>query len=461
MTQLTSLDASVAAPTNGQVAATSAALIARDRMAVSPALYRYTEIAFARGEGVFLYDFEGRRYYDMAAGIATMNVGHCHPRVVRAIAEQAQTLIHAAAHVGYMAPYVEMAETLRSLAPAPLDRGKVMLLNSGSEAVEAAIKLARAATRRSVVLAFLDGFHGRPMGALSVTGSSSGYRRHLGGLLSGAEHVPYPNCRRCPFGHGDRTPHTCCGHWRAFIQMTLDKLVHPDDLAAIIVEPIAGEGGYLVPPDDFLPALRELCDRTGALLIADEVQTGLGRTGRWFAVEHNAVVPDILVMGKAIGGGLPLGAILAKADVMDQWWPAAHGSTFGGNPIACRAGLESIAITREENLLHNATVVGRRLMTHFEQAQLPFVGDVRGRGLMVAVELVDADGRPLTTEALKQVIKALAHHGVVMTKCGPNALRLAPALILTEQQADDVASRMIEALRDVLGSSGHGGAAQG
>jgi len=437
---------------NGELLAVSSEdWIARDREVVSPAIYRYTEIAFARGEGVFLYDFEGRRYYDMAAGIATMNVGHCHPRVVNAIADQARTLIHAAAHVGYMAPYVEMAETLRSLLPAPLDCGKALLVNSGSEAVESAIKLARAVTGRSMVLAFIDGFHGRPMGALAATGSSSGYRRHLAGLLTGVEHVPYPNCGRCAFGHGPRIPDQCCGQWRNFIQLTLDKLVHPDDLAAILVEPIAGEGGYLIPPDDFLPTLRAICDRTGALLIADEVQTGLGRTGKWFAVEHSGVVPDIVAMGKAIGGGLPLGAIVARAELMDQWWPGAHGSTFGGNPVACRAGLETIAIIREEGLMDNAVRVGRRLMQHFQaaRAHLPIIGDVRGRGLMVAVDLVDEGGQPLATDRLKQVIKLLGKRGVVVTKCGPSALRLAPALILTEAQADEVATLILDALAEL------------
>jgi 4-aminobutyrate aminotransferase len=324
-------------------------------------------------------------------------------------------------------------------------------VNSGSEAVESAIKLARAVTGRSMVLAFIDGFHGRPMGALAATGSSSGYRRHLAGLLTGVEHVPYPNCGRCAFGHGPRIPDQCCGQWRNFIQLTLDKLVHPDDLAAILVEPIAGEGGYLIPPDDFLPTLRAICDRTGALLIADEVQTGLGRTGKWFAVEHSGVVPDIVAMGKAIGGGLPLGAIVARAELMDQWWPGAHGSTFGGNPVACRAGLETIAIIREEGLMDNAVRVGRRLMQHFQaaRAHLPIIGDVRGRGLMVAVDLVDEGGQPLATDRLKQVIKLLGKRGVVVTKCGPSALRLAPALILTEAQADEVATLILDALAEL------------
>ena len=430
----------------------SAQLIERDKKNVTQAIYRYTDIAFARGEGPFLYDFEGNRYYDFVAGIATMNVGHNHPRVVTAIIEQAGTLIHAAAHVGYMQPYVEILEKLISLAPAPLDQGKGVLTNSGSEAVETAVKLARAVSGRSMVLAFMDSFHGRPLGALSLTASSSGFRKHLGPLLGGVEHVPYPNCFLCPFGHKGHTREDCCGTWRDFIQMTLDKLVHPDDLAAIIVEPIIGEGGYIVPPDDFLQTLREVCDRTGALLIADEVQTGMGRTGKWYAVEHWNVAPDIIALGKAIGGGLPLGATLARSDLMDAWWPAAHGSTFGGNPIACRAGLESIAIIDEENLLENASFVGEHIQSRFKTAQkeLGIIGDVRGKGLMVGVELVDRQGQPITVEQVKQIIKKLGKAGVVMTKCGQSALRIAPALSVTQAIADEVLDIILRVLRDFV-----------
>lgn len=430
----------------------SADLIARDKRSVTPAIYRYTDIAFERGEGVYLYDFEGKRYYDFVAGIATMSVGHNHPRVVEAITDQAGKLLHAAAHVGYMQPYVEILEKLLSLAPAPIDQGKGLLTNSGSEAVETAIKLARAVSGRSMVLAFMDSFHGRPMGALSLTASSSGYRRHLVPLLAGVEHVPYPNCFRCPFGHKHRTKEECCGQWRSFIQMTLDKLVHPDDLAAIIVEPIIGEGGYIVPPDDFLPALREICDKTGALLIADEVQTGMGRTGKWYGVQHWNVSPDIIALGKAIGGGLPLGATLARADLMDAWWPAAHGSTFGGNPLACRAGLESIAILEDENLLENATCVGDHIQARFMAVQkvLPIIGDVRGKGLMVGVELVDQQGESLKVEQLKQIIRELGAKGVVMTKCGQSALRIAPALTMTETVADEALDIILQVLRDTV-----------
>ena len=429
----------------------SAEIIERDHQAVTPAIYRYTDIAFERGEGSFLFDFEGNRYYDFVAGIATMSVGHNHPRVVAAITDQAGKLIHGAAHVGYMRPYVEILEKLISLAPAPLNQGKGLLLNSGSEAVETAVKLARAVSGRPMVLAFMDSFHGRPMGALALTASSSGYRRHLESLLPGVEHVPYPNCFRCPFGHKGHTREDCCGTWRGFIQATLDKLVHPDDLAAVIVEPIIGEGGYIVPPDDFLAALRELCDRTGAMLIADEVQTGMGRTGRWYGVEHWNVAPDIVALGKAIGGGLPLGAAIARADLMDAWWPAAHGSTFGGNPLACRAGLESIAIIEEDNLLENASVVGDFIQERFKaaQAKLPMIGDVRGRGLMVGVELVGRDGQALSTPHVKGIIKKLGAAGVVMTKCGQSALRIAPALSISRQDAGEAVDIILGVLDEV------------
>ena len=427
----------------------STGVIERDKAVVTPAIYRYTDLAFARGEGIFLYDYEGRRYYDMAAGIATMNVGHCHPRVVQAITDQAKTLIHAASHVGYMLPYVEVLDKVLGFAASPLREGKGVLINSGSEAVETAIKLARMVTGKPMILAFIDSFHGRPMGALSLTASTNVYRRHLSSLLVGVEHVPYPNCYRCPFGHGSHTPDECCGQWRNFIQMTLDHLIHPDDLAAIIVEPIIGEGGYIVPPDNFLPELRAFCDRTGALLICDEVQTGLGRTGKWYASEYWNVVPDIMVLGKAIGGGLPLGAVLARAELMDKWWPAAHGTTFGGNPVACRAGLESLKIMEDEHLLENAVTVGDHMQARFKQAGLPIIGQVRGKGLMVAVDLVNQEGNPITVDQVKKIIKKLGAAGVVMTKCGQSALRLAPALIITQEQADAVTDIILQVLGKV------------
>ena len=429
----------------------SASLIERDHAAVAATIYRYSNIAFQRGEGVYLYDFEGRKYLDFVAGIATMNLGHCHPAVVEAICDQAQTLIHSACHVGYMEPYVEMLEALKAIAPGDLQHGKGILVNSGSEAVETGIKLARYVTDRSMILAFTDSFHGRTMGALALTASSPLYRQRLTGLLAGVYHTPYPYCYRCPLKH--ESPETCGLACLNLVEKALQTVVPPDDLAGIVVEPIAGEGGYIVPPDGFLQGLREICDRHGALLIADEVQTGLGRTGKMFAVEHWGVVPDVICLAKALGGGLPLGAVLARADLMDAWPPAAQGTTFGGNPIACRAGMANLRIIQEADLMAHAVEVGDSIQGRFRRAreELPIIGDVRGKGLMVAVELINADGSP-ASEISKAVIadcsnpKEMGGDGIVLTKCGASSLRFAPPLIITREQAGEGVELVIEIL---------------
>ena len=411
-------------------------LIVRDQASVAATIYRYTDIAFKRGEGVHLYDFEGRKYLDFVSGIATMNVGHCHPDVVDAISDQAQTLIHGASHVGFMKPYVDMLEALKTVAPGELNKGKGILVNSGSEAVETGIKLARYVTNRSMILAFTDSFHGRTMGALSLTASNTLFRQRLPGLLTGVYHTPYAYCYRCPLKY---TSAKDCGlACLNLVEKAMETVVPPEDLAGIIVEPIAGEGGYIVPPDGFLSGLREICDRVGALLIVDEVQTGLGRTGKMFAVEHWDVEPDIICLAKALGGGLPLGAVLAKTDLMDQWPPAAQGTTFGGNPVACRAGLATLNIIREQGLMAHAVEIGDFIQTRFREAQsdLPIIGDVRGKGLMVGVELINADGSP-AVEIIKEVIKEMGCKGIVLTKCGASALRFAPPLIISKKQAGE------------------------
>jgi 4-aminobutyrate aminotransferase len=420
-------------------------LVERDHDKVSPAIYRYTDIAFARGEGVYLYDFEGRRYLDFAAGIATMNVGHCHPAVVEAISSQARTLIHAASHVGYMKPYVELLEAVLAAAPGDLRDGKGVLMNSGSEAVEAAVKLARYVTNRPVIIAFMDGFHGRSMGALSLTASDALYRQRLAGLFAGVSHVPYPYCYRCPLKHS--SPESCGLACLNLVEKALQTVVPPDDLAGIVVEPIAGEGGYIVPPHGFLQGLREICNRHGALLIADEVQTGLGRTGKMFGVEHWDVVPDVMCLAKPLGGGLPLAAILAKRELADAWPPAAQGSTFGGNPVACKAGLATLRVVQQEDLMSNAVRVGDYIQSRFRQSQteLPIIGDVRGKGLMVAVELINSDGNP-AREAIKRLIKEMSVRGLALTKCGASSVRIAPPLIITEEQADFGVDVILEVL---------------
>ncbi|MCJ7534986.1 MAG: aminotransferase class III-fold pyridoxal phosphate-dependent enzyme [Anaerolineales bacterium] len=425
----------------------SQAIIDRDDASVASTIYRYTDIVFQRGEGVYLYDFEGRQYLDFVSGIATMNVGHCHPQVVEAICDQAQTLIHGASHVGFLEPYVDMLEALKDAAPGELKSGKGILVNSGSEAVETGIKLARYVTDRAMIIAFTDSFHGRSMGALALTASNTLFRRRLSGLLPGVHHTPYPYCFRCPLKHesADDCQLACLN----LVEKALETVVPPEDLAGIIFEPIAGEGGYIVPPDGFLAGLREICDRVGALLIVDEVQTGLGRTGKMFAVEHWDVEPDVICLAKALGGGLPLGAVLAKGEIMDQWPPAAQGTTFGGNPIACRAGLATLKIIQEQDLMVNAVEVGEFIQTRFRGAQeeLTIIGDVRGKGLMVAVELVNSDGSP-AVEIIKAVIKDMGSKGIVLTKCGASALRFAPPLIISKEQA----GAGVDIILSVLGS---------
>jgi 4-aminobutyrate aminotransferase len=425
----------------------SGELIERDHAAVAGTIYRYTDIAFERGEGVYLYDYEGRKYLDFVAGIATMNVGHCHPDVVEAIRDQTRKLIHGASHVGYMKPYVDMLEALKAVAPGELKSGKGILVNSGSEAVETGVKLARYVTNRPMMIAFTDSFHGRSMGALSLTASSPLYRERLPSLLNGVYHVPYPYCYRCPLLH--ESPDTCKLACLNLVEKALQTVVPPQDFAGIIVEPIAGEGGYIVPPDGFLAGLRQICDRHGALLIADEVQSGLGRTGKMFAVEHWNVVPDIICMAKALGGGLPLGAILVKKDLIDAWPPAAHGTTFGGNPLACRAGVTSLKITQEENLMDHAIQMGDYIQKRFREAQdeLPMIGDIRGKGLMVAVELINADGSP-ASEIIKAIIKEMGAKGIVLTKCGASALRFAPPLIIKQEQVDEGVDIILDALQE-------------
>jgi len=421
-------------------------LIERDHAAVAATIYRYTDIVFDRGEGVFLYDLEGREYLDFVSGIATMNVGHGHPDVVEAICEQARTLIHGACHVGYMEPYVAMLEALKDVAPGDLKNGKGILVNSGSEAVETGIKLARYVTNRPMILAFTDSFHGRTMGALALTASNTLYRRHLPSLLTGVHHTPYPYCYRCPLKH--TSAENCDLACLNLVEKALESVIPPEDLAGIIVEPIAGEGGYIVPPDGFLAGLRQICDRVGALLIVDEVQSGMGRTGKMFAVEHWNIEPDIICLAKALGGGLPLGAVLAKAELMDQWPPAAQGTTFGGNPVACRAGLTTLNIIREQGLAAHGEEIGEYIQRCFNEAknELPIIGDVRGKGLMVAVELINADGSP-AAESIKEVIKALGKKGIVMTKCGASALRFAPPLIINKEQAGKGVNIIIAELR--------------
>jgi 4-aminobutyrate aminotransferase len=378
-----------------------------------------------RAAGCVIEDVDGNRFLDLNAGIAVNATGHSHPRVVAAIEAQARAFLHYCSSDFYPPVYGELCERLAALAPFGSEPARVFLGNSGTEAVEGAIKLARHRTGRQGVIGFLGSFHGRSLGALSLTASKARYRSGFGPLLPGVHHAPYGDAG---IDHIE--------------QVIFRHLAAPHEFAAIVVEPIQGEGGYIVPPPTFLPALRELCDRHGILLVADEVQCGVGRTGRMWAVEHDGVAPDILLAGKGLASGLPLGAIVARADLMT--WPAGtHGSTFGGNPVACAAALATLDLVEAE-LAANAQAMGARLAEGMTAvaARQPLLEAVRGRGLMVGLDFPDHD-------AAHAVEQAAFHRGVLPLTCGERSLRLAPPLVINEGQVDVAVGVLEEAVADV------------
>jgi 4-aminobutyrate aminotransferase len=408
--------------------------LAREREHLSQVLYRYTPLVIEHAKGSYLYAVDGRRYLDFASGIAVTNLGHGHPAVLRAAHDQLDKLVHTSV-VAHHEPAIELAERIAAVAPGKLD--KVFFANSGAEAVEGAIKLARYTTGRPALVAFQGAFHGRTYGALSLTASKSYYRERYEPFLPGIYHVPYPYPYRNPSGPGEDATLT---YVFDFIEEMLDTRVPPRNIAAFIVEPVLGEGGYVVPPVGFLPRLRALCDEHGILLIADEVQSGYGRTGKMFASEHTGVVPDIMTLAKSIASGLPLSAVVASSNLMDQWQPAAHGSTFGGNPVACAAGIATLEVFAREGILANAAEKGGELMRRLRelQQQMPAIGEVRGLGLMVGVELVHADGSP-DKELQKKIRQVCLDSGMVVLSCGPhdNVLRLVPPLNISQAELDE------------------------
>lgn len=415
------------------------AMIAADEQVSSPSYTRMYPLAVARGSGAVIEDVDGNRFLDFTAGIAVCATGHCHPRVVKAIQRQAGELLHMSGTDFYYGPQVELAQALAKIAPGPSPK-RVFFANSGTEAIEAGIKLARWHTKRQNVIAFFGSFHGRTMGSLSLTASKAVQRRGFGNLLPGVAHVDYPN------------PYRDISVDETFRQ--LDRLflrtMSPEEVAAIVVEPIQGEGGYLVPPADFLPRLKEFASGHGIMLVADEVQSGFGRTGQMFACEHARVDPDILCLAKGIASGMPLGAMIARADVMD-WPPGSHASTFGGNPVACVAALETIGLIQDE-LAGNATEVGALLREGLETLaqRHAVIGHVRGQGLMIGAELV---ANRETKEPAKQtcfdVIDACFRRGLLLLPCGQSTLRFCPPLVITREHVTTALRILDEALTEI------------
>jgi 4-aminobutyrate aminotransferase len=383
-----------------------------------------------RGEGIYIFSTDGRRFLDFTCGIGVTNTGHCHPKVVAAAQLQLGRLIHGQINIVYHEPVLRLIEALLPEMPPGLDT--FFFANSGAEAIEGAMKLARAATGRDGIICFQGSFHGRTSGALSVTNSKARYRMHAGALSGSAYVTRFPYCVRCP-ARG-RTE-ACCQQGLPDLRELLATRTAPETVAAILVEPVLGEGGYVVPPAWFMPSLRALCDEFGILLIADEVQTGFGRTGRMFAVEHTLTRPDIMVLAKGLGSGMPISAIVAPRAVMDKWTPGSHGGTYGANAVACAAAEATVRVIRDERLVENAKVMGELLLQRLREmmADHPGIVDVRGLGLMVAMEFELPDGSPDGKRA-KRILHLCADNGLLILPCGPydNVLRLIPPLILTE-----------------------------
>lgn len=422
----------------------SQAIIENDREVVSPSLPRVYPLVADHAQGCVITDVDGNRFLDFAAGIAVCTTGHCHPRIVKAIHDQAARLIHLCGADFYYPIYVEVAERLAAVAPGS-DSWKVFLSNSGAEAVEGALKLARYATGRHRFIAFLGAFHGRTLGTISLTASKPKYRRHFGPVITGVSHVPYGNCFSC---HFNLTYPECDLACVDYIEREIFvRIAPPEDVAAVVVEPIQGEGGYVVPPPGWLPALRALCDRHGILLIADEIQSGMGRTGKMFAVDHFGVVPDIITVAKGIASGMPLGGFIARSEVM-TWAKGSHGSTFGGNPVACAAALETINLL-EEGLMDNATQMGNQILGRLRslEEEYPILVDVRGLGLMIGLEFQ-------APEQAKAVADTCFAQGLIVLECGDKAIRISPPLVVGQEEADTALGILEAAIAQITASEG-------
>ncbi|MFI5176392.1 MAG: acetyl ornithine aminotransferase family protein [Terriglobia bacterium] len=412
-----------------------------DRKFVSPSYTRPYPLVMKRGRGAMVEDVDGNTFLDFSAGIAVCSTGHAHPEVVAAIQKQAAEFIHMSGTDFYYPQMVELARKLADSVPGKAPR-KVYFGNSGAEAIEAAMKVARFHTKRDKFIAFYGAFHGRTFGALSLTASKVTQRRGFSPLVPGVTHIPYGYCYRCPY---NLTPQTCSIDCGTFLRDVVFKTtVPPEEVAAIFVEPVLGEGGYVIPPIEFLQELKSICEDYGILFVADEVQSGMGRTGKMWAVEHFGIEPDILCTAKGLASGMPIGVMIARADLMN-WPPGAHASTFGGNPVSCAAALATIKLL-EGQYIQNAARIGNYLLEKISDwpTTHPLVGEVRGLGLMIAIELVrDKNTRVKAHEERDRLLQEAFKRGLLILGCGENVVRMMPPLLINQRQAD-VAVDIIE-----------------
>jgi len=405
-------------------------IVERDSAVISPSFGRAYPLVIERGEGCIVVDVDGNEFIDMNAGLAVCSVGHGHPKVIKAIKDQAEKFIHYSYTDFYYDDYVDLGEKLHDLVPGD-HKKKFFYGNSGAESIEAAMKVARWHTGRQGYLAYIGSFHGRTLGAVSLTASKPYQRARFAPLIPGVEHIFYPYCYRCPF----KLECPSCGY--ACVDYIDEYLFHryvpPEEVAMLIAEPIQGEGGYVVPPDGYFPKLKKLLDKYGILFASDEVQSGIGRTGKWFGIEHFGVVPDIVCMAKGIAAGMPLGVMASRADIQD-WKPGSHASTFGGNPVSCAAALAVLDIIKTENLLENAQRQGKLIKDRLNEMKdrHPMIGDVRGKGLMVGVELVkDKTTKEYAQKETGDVMMECFRNGLAIVNCGINVIRWMPPLTIT------------------------------
>jgi 4-aminobutyrate aminotransferase len=429
-----------------------------DQRYISPSYTRSYPMVAKRGRGVIVEDVDGNEFLDFSAGIAVTSTGHCHPEVVAAIQKQAAELIHMSGTDFYYENMITLAERLSKVAPMKGPH-KFYYGNSGAEAIEAALKLARYHTKRQNVIAFFGAFHGRTMGALSLTASKPQQKRRFAPLVPGVTHVRYPDVYRGCEGGVQNAEAFALGCARYIEDKLFKTILPPEEVAAIFVEPIQGEGGYVVAPTIFMQELRRICDRHGILLVADEVQSGAGRTGKWWAIQHTGVEPDIVCMAKGIASGMPLGIMMSRADIMD-WVPGSHASTFGGNPVAIAAALATMDVLEREGI-KNAEAVGNHIQERIADwpRRLDLVGDVRGRGLMIGIEIVtDKKAKTQAGAERDQIVELAFERGVLFLGCGPNTIRLAPPLVVSKEQAD-IAIDVLEECIKLVAAKHHSRAA--
>ncbi|MDR5726060.1 MAG: acetyl ornithine aminotransferase family protein [Terriglobia bacterium] len=425
------------------------AVVDADTKWISPSYTRSYPMVAKRGRGIRVEDVDGNQFLDFASGIGVCSTGHCHPEVVKAIQDQAAELIHMSGTDFYYEAMIQLAERVSKIAPMPGPH-KFYFGNSGAEAIECALKLARYHTGRQNIIAFLGAFHGRTMGALSLTASKAQQRRRFGPLVPGITHVRYPYAYRGCSGGPQEEEAFALGCARYIEEKLFKTTLPPEEVAAIFIEPIQGEGGYVVAPTIFMRELRNICDRHGILLVVDEVQSGVGRTGKWWSVEHSGVEPDIVCIAKGIASGMPLSLCMTRAGIMD-WKPGSHASTFGGNPVAIAAAMATLDIIEREGMA-NAAKVGDAMLQRLKDwpKKHPIVGEVRGRGLMIGIEIVkDQQSREPAAEWRNQIETLAFERGLLILGCGETSIRLSPPLILKQEEADIALDILEESLTQV------------